>query len=305
MQYDLGSLLHTAYLEEGYEDFNIKVTTSTGRYALKLFANNQLGDSAKSRRGPDVVERLVSILTAAESAHINSPRLKIAKNNEKIFRYDDEIVGVLYDWIEGTNYFENNTCPTESELAKLIEQIARFNQISLHPEYYHDIWAAPHFKKLFSLTEEFLTSEDKKLLNRVAGIFDTIPFNNLPKCLVHGDLTKGNVIRTPTNEIFIIDFSVTIWTTRILDLGLIISNLMHDMQNYISLDVRVSQALELYQKYNKLTEIEVKQMRNLALCCGAMEFTGGVWRQHTQNDKSEETEYWLNLGREGISRELK
>ena len=43
-------------------------------------------------------------------------------------------------------------------------------------------------------------------------------FDDLPKALVHGDFTKGNVLVNKEGQAFIIDFSVTNWTVRIIEL---------------------------------------------------------------------------------------
>lgn len=301
--YDLGNILSFKYLNEGYEDYNIKLNSDKGVFNLKLFANNQLGDYSKTRREKDVVERLVDILLAAEKQNIRSPQLFRNKNN-LIFRGKDNIVGFLYKWIEGDTFYNLGIVPTKQELENVISQIAKFNQIHLKPTYYNDIWALINIQKLYKKVQSFLSAEDKRLLEFVLKAYQKIPFDRLPKCLVHGDLTKGNIIKTSSNEIYIIDFSVSNWTYRIIEIGLIASNFMFDPINKTSLKRRVEEACFLYQKYNNLEDSELSSAYDIALASVSMELLGSRWRQEFLDDKSEETDYWLNLGRQSLEEAL-
>lgn len=298
--YSLGNIQTTKYLNEGYEDYNIKITTQNGQYILKLFANNQLGDYSKTRRGPDVVERLLEILKAAENIGLNSPRLRKNKNKEMIFRDKNNLVGIVYDWIEGKTFYDLETIPTRSELEIIIQQATKINQITLQPVYYHDVWAVTNIHSLYQKVKSYLSETDRSLIISALERFDRIPFNQLPKCLVHGDFTKGNVIITPSGKPFIVDFSVSNYTTRIVELGLIVSNLLYDVKKKTSLEERVSLVAELYQKYNQLTQLELKFLYNLSLSSAAMELLGSYWRQKFFKDTSEETKYWLSLGRDNL-----
>lgn len=141
-------------------------------------------------------------------------------------------------------------------------------------------------------------------MQQVLARFDSIAIDSLPKCLVHGDLTKGNVLVHPGNKPVIIDFSVTNWATRIIELSLIVSNLLYDEQDSRSLHEKSEVVASLYQRYNPLTAQELVALPDLALASASMELLGGVWRQHFFDDNSDETQYWLELGRKTLQQEL-
>ncbi|EKD64830.1 MAG: hypothetical protein ACD_50C00290G0007 [uncultured bacterium] len=304
IKYKLGDIQQTKYLNEGYEDYNIKINATEGNFVLKLFANNQLGDYTKTRRGSDVVERLVEILLAAEKYNLNTPRIRKDKNHEIIYR-NYEMVGIVYNWIDGITFYDLDTAPTLSELEIIIEQAAKINKINIQPVYYHDIWAVTHIHALYNKVQSFLSQEDSDLVQKILLRFDNIPLDQLPKSLVHGDFTKGNVIKTSSGKPYIIDFSVSNWTARIIELGLIISNLMYDSRKKTKLEKRVEIATKLYLKHNSLTNQEKKYLYDIALSNTAMEFLGSRWRQEFLDDTSEETKYWLKLGREGMKEALR
>lgn len=303
--YNIGNIINSKYLDEGYEDYNIKLVTNNGNYVLKLFSNNQLGNEEKTRRGSDVVERLVEILDAAEKLNLNTPRLKKNNDNEVIFRGKDGLVAILFNWIEGTTYYDLDIAPNHKELELIIEQAAKINkEINIHPVYYYDIWAVTNINEFYEKIKNSLKKEDIYLMKKVLKRYNALPIDTLPKCFVHGDFTKGNVIKTTSGIPSIIDFSVSNWTIRIIELSLIISNLMYSSKKKISLQERVKEASDIYTKYNYLTTIELESLYDLSLASASMEFLGGTWRQVFWDDTSEETKYWLNLGKEEIRNSL-
>lgn len=300
--FDIGQPTQMEHLAEGYEDCNVQIETASGKYVCKLFADNQLGDYSKTRRGQEVSERLVEIILAVQSNGANAPKLVKGKNGH-LYR-NGEIVAICYEWIEGKSYFDLNRAPNEAELRHIIQQAALINTTDLHPVNYHDIWAVPHIHALADKVRKYLSTEDLKLITEVLEKFDRLKTDTLPKCLVHGDLTKGNVLLSKNNTPFIIDFSVTNWTTRIIELVLIVCNLMYDESDTRNLKEKAKLVSDIYLEYSSLTPEEIEALPDLSLAGSAMEFLGGLWRQKFLEDNSEETEYWLSLGRKTLMRDL-
>jgi hypothetical protein len=110
---------------------------------------------------------------------------------------------------------------------------------------------------------------------------------------------KGN-----DNEIYILDFSVSNWYPRIQELAVIAANLFYEENNVTSLNERVEWISSEYSKFNPLTSEEKQHLYTYALAGIAMEFMGAHQEKFIKGNMSEETEYWLNLGRNGLRREL-
>lgn len=299
VEFGLGNLESISHLAEGYEDCNLKLKTAHGTYVCKLFADNQLGDYSKTRRGVDVADRLVDIILAVQANGAHAPELVQCVQGDYLF-HRDELVAMVYKWVEGKTYFELDRAPNDTELESVVRQAALINTTSFKPVYYHDIWAVPHIHALFEKVKPILSTEDTRLATRAIRQFDVLKIDELPKCLVHGDMTKGNVLLGKDGKPYIIDFSVTNWTTRIIELVLIISNLMHDQNDRRSLQQKVTAVTTLYQPYNQLTRRELQALYDLCLTGSAMELLGSRWRQEFLDDTSEETAYWLELGRSGL-----
>lgn len=298
----IGEPKHIEHIAEGYEDCNLKVQSDSGTYVCKLFADNQLGDYSKTRRGSDVTDRVVEIIQAVEANGVQTPKL-LRGMTGYLYR-EDGLVALFYQWLNGSTYYELGRSPTETELNSIIKQAALINTTFLKPIYYDDIWAVPHIHTLTAKVRPYLSSVDIDLISHVIRRFDAIKIDELPKCLVHGDLTKGNVIVATDNKPYILDFSVTNWTTRIIELVLIISNLTYEEASEQPLKERARLVADIYQQYNPLTRRELDALPDLSLAGSAMEFLGSVWRQKFLNDDSEETKYWLQLGQKTLTREL-
>ena len=72
-KYNLGDYIDTSIVEIGYEDFNAIITTSTGKYFMKVFRNSR--DDKEVR---EVIERAY----VAEQSGVRSP--KVLKNQMRI-----------------------------------------------------------------------------------------------------------------------------------------------------------------------------------------------------------------------------
>ena len=65
-EYKLGDLLNTKVIEIGYEDFNMIINTSTGKYFVKVFANYRSDEEVN-----DVIERAY----VANNSGVKSPKV--------------------------------------------------------------------------------------------------------------------------------------------------------------------------------------------------------------------------------------
>ncbi len=104
-------------------------------------------------------------------------------------------------------------------------------------------------------------------------------------------------------KLYVIDFSVANWYPRIQELAVIAANLLHEDFG-LSLAERCEQVAEEYNQLNPLTTEERRHLHAYALAGVAMEFMGSHQEKHVNGNDGEENDYWLNLGREGLRKEL-
>src|SRR5690606_12517683 len=110
---------------------------------------------------------------------------------------------------------------------------------------------------------------------------------------------KANVIKGEDGKIYILDFSVANRYPRIQELAVIVANLLHD-DSETTLEGKCEQVANEYSEFNQLTEQERQHLPAYALAGVAMEFMGAHQEKYINGNDTEETDYWLSLGREGL-----
>ena len=295
--YGIGEIRDFSVIEVGFEDCNVIIETTSGKYVAKIFS--------KERSQEDIV-RYSAIMEKVVEAGVNHPELIRTGGGNAVYR-DEEINGislVLMKFIEGNNFFALDRTPEVEERRAVIEEAAKINKIDYRPTYLSDTWAIPNIKVMFGKVKKFIQPDDIKLVEQAMAQYDDIPVNDLPHCFVHGDLTKANIMKGDDGKIYVIDFSVSNWYPRIQELAVIAANLLHDKNSEMTLCDITELVSKEYSKFNPLTAEEKKYLYPYALAAAAMEFMGAHQEKYIKGNNSEETEYWLNLGRNGLRREF-
>lgn len=295
--YQIGEPTDFSVIEVGYEDCNVVVQTPKGKYVAKIFSKV---------RTPQDITRYSSIMERVVEVGVNHPPLIKTAKGDLVYT-DTEANGismVVMQFVPAKSFLELDRSPNEDELQKVLEQAAKINRIDFHPPYIFDSWAIPNIQIMFDKVKEFIKPEDIPLVEQAMAKYREIPVDSLPHAFVHGDFTKANVLKGDDGEIYILDFSVANWYSRIQELALITGNLLHDASNPVPLRKRCEMVAEKYSKLNPLTEEERKHLYAYALAGVTMEFMGAHQERYINGNDGEETEYWLQLGREGLRGEL-
>jgi len=281
----------------GYEDCNLRVLCESGSFLVKGFA---------SKRSKEEVRRYVDLMELAVRNGVNHPRLvpSLTTASNLIEDSATQTAFVVMEYVVGQTYLESDSTPTTEDLGIVLRQIAKFNAIPYEPPYFHDSWAIPNMQAMFDRVSGFMAGPDIALVQQVLVGYSQIPLPQLSKCLVHGDLTKGNVMRSDDGQVFILDFSVANWYPRIQELAIIAANLLFDKRAYIPLVERVEVAQAEYGRFLRLSDSEKRWLYDYTLAGVAMDFLGAHQEQYINGNEGHETDYWLSMGREGLYREL-
>lgn len=295
--YQIGGLTDFSVIGVGYEDCNVVVETEQGKFVAKIFS--------KVRTQQDIA-RYASIMEKVVETGVNHPPL--LRNSDGQVTYVDPYANgislVLMDFIEGETFFELNRAPDNQERQEILEQAARINRLPYHPPYIFDSWAIPNIRIMLDRTGQFIEPEDLKLVEEVLRRYNAIPLDGLPQCFVHGDFTKANVLKAKNGALYILDFSVANWYPRIQELAVIAANLLHEDNNQTSLSDKCALVAEEYSRLNPLTKVERLHLQDYALAGVVMEFMGSHQEKYLHGNDTDETDYWFNLGREELRKEL-
>lgn len=279
----------------GYEDCNVIVNTPDGDYVAKIFSK---------QRTPEQIARYALIMEKAVQAGVHHPHLSTTKEDSIVYRDPASALSmVLMRFIQGKTFYALDRAPDREELKAVLQQAATINRIDHKPAYLFDSWAIPNIQGMYARVGQFIDPDDRRLIEEAIAGYCAIPLAELPGCFVHGDFTKTNVLKGNDGNIYILDFSVANWYPRIQELAVIIANLLHDKSGQ-ALAQKCDMVAQEYGKWNPLTAAEQKYLYPYALAGMAMEFMGAHQERHLHGNDTEETEYWLRLGRDGLRKEL-
>jgi Ser/Thr protein kinase RdoA (MazF antagonist) len=277
----------------GYEDFNLIVITDRDKYFVKVF---------DSFRSEDECSRYVGIMESILRAGVSHPLLfqsnqgylyKLSNNNQV-----DRLCVMQY--IDGKIFYELQINPTTEEKRFVIKQAALINKIDIKPSMVYDQWAITNFLREYNKKEKYLNKDDKKLVEPMIEIYKSLSIDNLPRCFVHGDIIKTNVIRGANGDIYILDFAVANYYPRIQELAIILCDLFFDAKNPDEFFQNYNLAVSEYQKYIVLTRNEIEKLPKYIKLAHTMHVLSANYEKIVNRNQSSENEYFLEMGRVGL-----
>lgn len=293
-EYSLGAYEDTFVIEIGYEDFNAIITTSTGKFLMKVFRN--------SRDDQEVYDCINRSWNAYKN-NVNTPR--IYENSEgdivSILKYKKSRFRVsVLEYIDGENFFDLNRKPTTEELNKIVNIASNLNKIDYKPNFIYDTWAITSFCKEFEKKSKYL---DKKYFDMIKPIYDkfkNFDYDKLPKSFVHGDMMSTNIMLDKENKIWIIDFSVANYTARLNEIVVICDDVAMVYGNKKESEMRIKVVFEQWCNEVNATQLEKDSFHILFEVANAINVLNPLYEIATGNE-SEETNMHLNAGIFGLS----
>jgi Ser/Thr protein kinase RdoA (MazF antagonist) len=293
--YNLGAYQGHEVVLVGYEDFNVILQTSKGKFFVKFFGEFRTNESC---------ERYVTIIRKTIEAGVREPKLfESGQGYISHFMVENaRLRSIVMEYIEGKTFYELGRPITEDEARETVRQAALINSVSYQPKFIYDSWAIPSFLKEYRAVETLLPSSDQALIQPLVDEFEKTNIDSLPHALVHGDIIKTNVMLSREGQIYIIDFAVTNYYPRIQELAVVLCNMLFDT-NHLELFAKYYEiALDEYQKTIQLTSQELLLLPFFTKVQHAMHIVGAVREEKIKNNTpSAEDDYLLNQGRKGLA----
>jgi Ser/Thr protein kinase RdoA (MazF antagonist) len=291
--YKLGNYISSDLITIGYEDYNYILTTSKDKYCIKIMS--------KQRTSNDIKNYIERINAVAES-DIQTPKpLKI--NDNALFHLTTQNNNydiIVFEYINGHNFYSMGINPTEEELITLTEEILKIHSINIKPEFIYDSWAITNFENEFNHKNQYLSEEEKTELAEILEKFKLLDFKKLPYAFTHADIINTNLMRDKNNKLWIIDWAVSNYIPRIIDLVIVACNLCLDKESEENTRKRVQLVISEYEKQNPLTSYEKECFEILYKVANAMHILQTKFITATVGTSSE-NDYWYNEGKIGLS----
>lgn len=291
--FELGSHRSHEVVPIGYEDFNLLVVTDRNKYFVKIFAKLRSKEECKQ-----YVETMKSVLQVGvfhpKLFKSNQGYLYEIANNGEIDRL------CVMEYIDGKTFYELQIIPTVDEMCFIVKQAALINQMNLKPSFVYDHWAVTSFSEEYKQKGKYLDGQDKKLIEPMVDVYESLVIEKLPHCFVHGDISKTNTMRSMNNNIYIFDFAVSNYYPRIQELAAILADLLFDPKNPNLFLQNYELAITEYSKYILLTSDELKKLPDYIKIAHAMHILLANYDKVIKGNNSAENEHYLSMGRIGL-----
>lgn len=292
-KYNLGEFKTNELIEIGYEDFNYILTTTEGKFVVKVFSNERTTTDAQN------------LANRASIAYINGVTCpKIYTSHDKnltIFNIEDiEFRVLVMEYINGKDYFSLNKIPTEKELSIIATELAKLNSIEYKPPFIYDKWAIVNYIEEYNKYARLVDKEDKPLIDKALDAFKSCDFSKLKYGFVHGDVIETNVIKDNLGKVYFIDFSVSNYLPRIVDLAVSIGDFCIDLDNIEISKEKTKRFLLAYERVSPLSQYEKECLKKFLICHQAITIIETMREKLLENNDSEENEVFLQKGKKGL-----
>lgn len=206
----------------------------------------------------------------------------------------------VFQYIDGKSFYDLNEIPTESEIKNIIEQMAHIHNAKLESDFIYDKWTITNFVKEYAEKGKYLDNKYNKIFESLVHKIASVKFEELPTSFVHGDIISSNVMKDSRHKLWIIDFAVSNYLPRIVDLAVTSCNLCLNPESIDKTISSTKMILEEYQKYNKLTDYELEcfpLFYDLANAMGILQIS----YLNSLGETSEEDKFWLTESEKGLS----
>lgn len=263
------------------------MSTTSGHYVVKVFS------TARTVAG---TLRYGQVIDAALAAGVAHPPLR---RPGLLMHPDSGNHLVVMDLVDGVSFLDLQQYPNDDELAMVLEQARRIHRIADSFPAQHDWWAIPNIARLSAEVSPLLTDPwERELVGRAIARWQAVDVDTLPHVLVHGDLTKANVLRARNGGVAILDFAVANYYPRVHELAMVATNLLHG--HPATVPERIELLAALYDPGHPLTPREREALPPYVFACAAMELLGATREWVCKENRSSETRYLLDLGSRAI-----
>ena len=199
----------------------------------------------------------------------------------------------VFQYIDGKSFYDLNEIPTQAEIKNIIEQMAHIHNAKLESDFIYDKWTITNFVKEYEEKGKYLDNKYNKIFESLVHKITNVKFEKLPTCFVHGDIISSNVMKDSRHKLWIIDFAVSNYLPRIVDLAVTSCNLCLNPESIDKTIESTKMILAEYQKYNKLTDYELEcfpLFYDLANAMGILQIS----YLNSLGETSEEDAFWLS-----------
>lgn len=289
--YALGNVMSIAAIPGGYQDYMADVTTSQGRFVIKIF----------SRKTP--TERINDILWAhAAFTKADLPCLMPLPTKEKqsyvpIQDGNGTLHASIFPFITGKTL--TRTPVTDTDLVTLTKTLITIHNTPhvLYP--YYNPLSIVNLPAEYADKQQALTPDEVSLISPIIVKLHKLKLSSFPQSTIHGSMEKDNVIKDTVGTMYIGDFGSIDHVASILDIATFIANFTLYVDPVRRIHI-IHHILNTYQTSRTLTSPELSALLTLIRSQYAAYVVGMTYRMRKEHDMTKYTQTWLDRGWDGL-----
>lgn len=249
-EYNLGQYISDTIIEIGYEDFNYILETSSGKYCVKIF---------NIKRTDKECKQYVDRIKLTSTLDINTPKIYSSKKKDYLFTIkfkNTKYRLCVTECIVGKSFYDLGMKPNSEEIKEIVRQMVNIHKTNQKPNYIYDEWTITNFKQELKDKAKYLDSKYLSYFEQLVEIYEKIDILKLPHSFIHGDIITSNIIKDENNKLWLIDFGVSNYLPRIIDLVVSTCDLCLELEDMPKTALNIKMLIAEYEKYSKLTEYE-------------------------------------------------
>jgi len=288
--YELGEYADCDRFEKGYEELNLKLTTSQGIYVAKIFS--------QTRSLAKVTDYINGFLEFSK-ANIPVPKLIKTKNGFVQNIYDSYIC--LTEFFDGSSFSDKKA--TFTDIINVTKLLVKIHKLSFKIKPNYDPWGTANLLTEYKTKGRFLIDSDRKLIKSIIKEFSLIDFSKFKKSIIHGDLQKQHVLKNKKGDYCILDLGCMDYNATVIDLAIFLAQFCLDIKNAAAKNsVILKKVLNTYTKLNYLNSYEIANIPLLIKATFAVYLIESNYLIVTGKDESSQTKKWRQLDRAALKK---
>ncbi|MDP1722820.1 MAG: phosphotransferase [Candidatus Gottesmanbacteria bacterium] len=288
--YKLGELVRFNIFERGYEDFNVKLVTTSGTYIVKIFSK---------LRHPKFIKSYVEVLTLLSEKNLPTPK-HLPINNSYLYTIHD---GKKQSQLCVMNHFSDTSLldqpPTKKDFLKVAEFLGKLHKITIPVYTVYDSWGVVNITSEYAKNAQYVPTKYRSIVDETVELYSAIDLSGFRKSLIHGDIQREHVLKNDKGTLCIIDWACMSNNSCVVDLGIFYAQFGIDL----SMDLLrsfISDSLKIYTKETPLSSKEIGSIPIMMRAHHAAYLIKTSYFIYKTHDTSRQTRDWFNFSSTGL-----
>lgn len=295
-EYHLGAIRSHDILPNGYQELNVLLVTTAGRFVVKIFS--------KEKTLQRVQDNVWGYLTFRKDG-VSMPTLRKTSHEKYIFSTEGKRRTthlIVMDYFEGSYLYPNQA--TDSDVASLAQHMTIIHTHTKRIHRYYDTMGIVNVVSQYKKFKHYLSPNLLNLIQPVINEFSDINLGNFRHSIIHGTFEPKNILKNTNGDLCFLDLGCMDYNASIVDIATFLANYTIDM-NGKDKQKRIDLILNAYQTQNSLS---VNELRSIPILVRAQYATIVVRTNYyirKKHDTTSQTQNWLAFGRRGLIQMVK